>query len=153
MGKYKKKIIFLVLVTFLYSCSPTLRYQRLVKKYPYLIQTDSISLIDTLKIEVPTVKHDTIIKLDSFLVNLHDTIILEKERLKVKIVRVKDSIIIEGTCDTIFVDRVIERKIPVKYYETVKENKLITYGKNFLIILFVLLGLILTIKILQFLKK
>tara|TARA_B110000908_G_C10222695_1_gene436215 strand:- start:826 stop:1149 length:324 start_codon:yes stop_codon:yes gene_type:complete len=79
---------------------------------------DSIKLIDTIRLTTNKVISDTVIH-ESL---LFDTIILNKDNLTVKVFKIRDSIYINGQCDTIFIDKVIERKIPVKYYET--KNKI-----------------------------
>ena len=148
MGKYTKKIIVLIVLGVLVACSPTRRFNRLINKYPYLITQDTVKQIDTVVISVPKVKVDSVIQIDSFLIDLHDTIIIEKERLKIELFRVKDSIIVNGNCDTVYLEKIIERKIPVKYYE--KFNKwsvknialLILGGLFFLMLLFVFIKFI-----------
>ena len=36
-----------------------------------------------------------------------------------------DQVFIEGKCDTVYVDKIIERRIPVKYYEKTPKWKLL----------------------------
>jgi hypothetical protein len=153
MGKYKKVILLLTILSGLIACSPTQRFSRLVTKYPYLLQKDTITQIDTLLIQVPEVKVDSIIQIDSFIVDLHDTIIIEKERLKIELYRVNDSIIINGNCDTIYIDKIIERKIPVKVYvKPSKQMSLKNWALLFVGLIILLLLLIVVIKFLQLLK-
>ena len=140
MGKYTKKIIVLIVLGVLVACSPSRRFTRLVTKYPYLITQDTVKQIDTVIITVPKVKVDSVIQIDSFLIDLHDTIVIENERLKIELFRVKDSIIVNGNCDTVYVERIIERKIPVKYYEkynkwNLKNIALLILGGLFLLML------------------
>ncbi len=159
MGEYKtqKLIIFILLfiiglLAFL-SCSPIKRHARLVKKYPFVHQTDTVILTDTLSLEIPKVEKDTIFQIDSFWINLKDTIILEKENLKVKIAQIHDSIYIDAKCDTIFIDKIIERKIPIKYYET---NPEFNWKKNIFYILYlflIILLMIIILKIIQFFRS
>jgi len=79
---------------------------------------DSVKLIDTIRITTNKIQTDTVIH-ESL---LFDTIILTKDNLTVKVLKTRDSIYISGECDTIFIDKIIERNIPVKYYET--KNKI-----------------------------
>lgn len=116
MGQFKF-IQFLILV-FLFSCSPIRRHDRLVKKYPYVHTTDSVKTIDTVSIVTEKISTDTVFQIKE----LPDGVVVKKENLKIKLRTVKDSIYVYGECDTIFVDKVIERTIPVKYYETNKTN-------------------------------
>jgi hypothetical protein len=97
----------------LLSCSPKQRFDRLIKNHPYLLTTDTLVVRDTIRITVPEVKVDTVVKVDQ----LYDTITIIKDQLKVKVWRVRDSVFINGKCDTVFIDKIIERKVPVRYYE------------------------------------
>ena len=108
--------LLIVILIFFTSCSPIRRHDRLVKKYPYVHTTDSIKTIDTIRIITDKVVVDTVFGINE----LPDGVVVEKENLKIKLITIKDSIYVEGNCDTIFVDKVIERTIPVKYYETNK---------------------------------
>jgi len=102
-------LFFLILA----SCSPQKRFNRLIKKNPELIETKVITRIDTVKIHVPKIQHDTFL-LDHY---LNDTVYIEKERLKVKLWRVSDTIRINAECDSVTLTEYREVKIPVKYYE------------------------------------
>jgi hypothetical protein len=95
------------------ACSPKTRFTRLIEKHPELITTDSITIHDTVRVVVPEVKVDTVVKVNDLL----DTIYIEKEQLKVKVWMKGDDVFIEGKCDTVYVDKIIERRIPVRYYE------------------------------------
>jgi len=108
---------YFVFILIFFACSPIKRHQRLVNKYPFVHTTDSVKLIDTIRITTNKVVSDTVVH-ESL---LFDTIILTKDNLSVKVLKIRDSVYINGECDTIFIDKVIERKIPVKYYETKNE--------------------------------
>jgi hypothetical protein len=95
------------------ACSPKDRFTRLIEKHPELITTDSITIHDTVRVVVPEVKVDTVVKVNDLL----DTIYIEKEQLKVKVWMKGDDVFIEGKCDTVYIDKIIERRIPVRYYE------------------------------------
>ena len=95
------------------ACSPRTRFTRLITKHPELITTDSVTIHDTVRVVVPEVKVDTVVKVNDLL----DTIFLEKEQLKVKVWMKGDQVFIEGKCDTVYVEQIIERRIPVRYYE------------------------------------
>ena len=111
---------WILILLILSSCSPIKRHSRLVRKYPFVHTTDSVKLIDTIRVTTNKVVSDTIVH-ESL---LFDTIILTKDNLSVKVLKIRDSVYINGECDTIFIDKVIERKIPVKYYETKNEINL-----------------------------
>lgn len=73
----KKAILFIVMVITVISCgTPKQRYDKLIRKYPYLVETDTVIVKDTIvketRVPVPEFK-------DSFIIQ-HDTII-ETEKL------------------------------------------------------------------------
>lgn len=101
----------------LLSCSPAKRFNRLITKYPYLLTTDSVVVHDTIRVVVPEVKVDTVVDVQS----LYDTIFIQQEQLKVKVWMDREKkVYIQGQCDTVYIDKVITRTIPVKYYEKPK---------------------------------
>ena len=83
----KYLIIFLFALA---ACTPQRRFDRLVKKYPYLLTSDTLivkdTIRDTIRITVPEVEIDTVV--DAY--KLYDTITLYKDRIKVKVWRVKE---------------------------------------------------------------
>ena len=111
----------IILLIVLSSCSPKTRFTRLTTKHPELLTSDTVLVRDTVRVVVPEVKVDTVVKVNDLL----DTIYLEKEQLKVKVWMKGDQVFIEGKCDTVYVDKIIERKIPVKYYEKTPEWKML----------------------------
>jgi hypothetical protein len=114
-----KHLIYIVLVLFIISCTPQRRFIRLIEKHPYLLTTDTITIHDTVIVEIPSVIHDTVFTEHFFTEITRDTLILQKERLTIKIFHdtIKKSIYVYGECDTVIVEKIIERKIPIKYYE------------------------------------
>jgi hypothetical protein len=144
----KYLIIFLLV---LIACTPQRRFDRLVKKYPYLLTSDTLvirdTIRDTIRITVPEVQVDTIVSIKE----LYDTIVLGKDRIKVKVWRVKDKVYINGKCDTVYIEKPIERivyrKIPVKYYEKTPWYK--TLLNNVIGILLILLILYITYRIIK----
>jgi len=134
----KINILLFLFIFFFSGCcalkSPVKRYECkkakaeekiivLTRKFPELIQTpDTIKLLDTLRI--PKVEVDT-----SFVfkpVHFNDTIIIEKERIKIKYIK-KDSLVyLSGECieDTIYIDREIPvEKIVVKQIPVIQKAK------------------------------
>ena len=144
-----KYLIPLLLI--IISCTPQRRFDRLVKKYPYLLTSDTLvvkdTIRDTIRIVIPEVEVDTVVKIQQ----LYDTITLEKDRIKVKVWRVEDKVYINGQCDTIYIEKPIERivyrKIPVKYYEKTPWYKILL--NNVLGILLILLVIYITYRIIK----
>jgi hypothetical protein len=128
------KLTSIILIIFIFiSCSPIQRHARIVKKFPYVHRVDSVKLIDTIRINTNKVISDTVVH-EKYLL---DTIVLTKDNLTVKVLRFRDSIYINGECDTIFVEKIIERNIPVKYYKENKKNTF--YWQIFAVILILII--------------
>ena len=137
MGNLKNKIFFVCLITLLTGCcalkSPVKRYdcqkQRaeekiivLTRKFPELLQTtDTIQLLDTIHTQGVDVDTSFVLPINN------DTIIIEREKLKIKYVKIDSLIYLTGECegDTIYIDRKIPiEKIVVKqppFSEKIKE--------------------------------
>ena len=129
---------YLLIIFIFFSCSPIQRHARIVKKFPYVHTVDSIKLIDTIRLNTYKVISDTVVH-EKYLT---DTITLNKDNLTVRVLRFRDSIYINGECDTIFIEKVIVRNIPVKYY---KEK---VFKWNFVFILIVsILALVFIVRI------
>lgn len=139
----------LILLLIIISCTPQRRFTRLIDKYPHLLTTDTLVIHDTVKVTVPKIIHDTIINEHFFHEITRDTLVLQKERLTVKIFHdtIKKNVFIQGECDTITVEKIVERKIPIKYYEKTPLWKKIV---NWLIIAAILYGVY---RLFLFLKK
>jgi hypothetical protein len=97
------------------ACSPTKRFTRLIEKHPYLLTQDTLVIHDTITLYVPEVHTDTVVTLKE----LTDTITITKDRVTVKAwyVPKEKKVYIQGKCDPIYITKIVERKIPVKYYE------------------------------------
>ncbi len=127
--------ISLILLAAVTSCSPQRRFTRLVTKHPELVQTDTIIRIDTLKVPVPKVEKDTAF-LEKY---LRDTVVIEKERLKLKLWKVYDTIKVEAECGADTIEVIREVEIPIHYYEKEEGfwNKLFTSIKYIMWILII----------------
>ncbi len=142
--KSKHVIFSLLLLLTLISCSPKTRFTRLVEKYPHLLTIDSVQVIDTVRLTVEKVEHDTVFSQHFWTEITRDTLIIEKDRLKIEIFHdtIHDSVYVSGKCDTITIEKIIERKIPVKYYEkTPKWKQLLNKAYYLFLILAILYGL------------
>ena len=86
----------------------------MVRKYPFVHTTDSVKLIDTVKIRTESVRVDTVIEIQA----LNDGVFVNKDNLTINARIIRDSFYLDGECDTIVITKIIERNVPVKYYET-----------------------------------
>ena len=129
----KKILYILVLITLIISCTPQRRLERLLRKHPELTSIDSITIHDTIRVIVPEVHLDTIVTLQQ----LYDTVYLEQEQLKVKVWMDRYyKVYIQGKCDTVYIDKIVTRKIPIRIYEkTPLWKKIINWIFVFLLII------------------
>jgi len=106
---------YLLIILLLASCSPIKRFTRLIEKYPYLITTDTVVIKDTITLYVPEVHTDTVVTIKELI----DTVTISKDRVTVKAwyAPKEKKVYIQGKCDPIYITKIVERKVPVKYYE------------------------------------
>jgi len=97
------------------ACSPKARFNRLIEKHPELLVADTILIRDTITLYIPEVHTDTLVTLKELI----DTVTLTKERVTVKAwyIPKEKKVYIQGKCDPVYVTKIIDRKIPIKYYE------------------------------------
>jgi len=66
-----KQVIFIAMCITVISCSPKHRYEKLIRKYPYLVETDTVIVRDTLiketKVPVAEYRDSFIIECDTFI--------------------------------------------------------------------------------------
>ena len=96
-----KWVIKLIMISLLTSCSAQWHLKKAVQKDPMILEKDTIVVQDTLVVP-PVAITDTVT------MKQHDTITLVKERLKVQLVKVNDTITINAVCDSDTIVRTIE---------------------------------------------
>lgn len=127
-----KNLLFVLLLT---SCSAQYHLKRAIKKDPLILQKDTVTVIDTV-VTAPVEIKDTVTLLEK------DTLVITKEKLKLKIVRSFDTISVQAECasDTIInTIRVPYEKVVYVQERTLKE-KLQIWGFYLMIGLFVYLA-------------
>jgi hypothetical protein len=129
----KRLLYIIALITLVISCTPQRRLERLLRKHPELTSIDSITIHDTIRVTVPEVHLDTVVTLQQ----LYDTVYLEQEQLKVKVWMDRyNKVYIQGKCDTVYIDKIVTRKIPIRIYEkTPLWKKIINWIFVFLLII------------------
>jgi len=110
-----KALISLSLICILVACSPQKRLNRLIKKHPELIKVDTLNVHDTTITE--RVVKDTILNWN----NLYDTAYIYKDKLSIRVVRVNDSIYINGECASDTIYKTIE--VPYNYIQPINKSK------------------------------
>jgi hypothetical protein len=110
----KHLLIILTALTMI-ACSPKARFNRLIEKHPELLVADTILIRDTITLYIPEVHTDTVVTLKELI----DTVTLTKDRVTVKAwyIPKEKKVYIQGKCDPVYVTKIIDRKIPIKYYE------------------------------------
>ncbi len=105
-------LCILLLVSSFTACSPQRRLQRLVAHHPELLAADTLLVHDT--IVMAGIVADTSIPLT----RLTDTVVISRDKLEIKLVKIRDTIHVTGTCkaDTI----VREVRVPVEKIKLVK---------------------------------
>jgi hypothetical protein len=127
-----KNLLFVLLLT---SCSAQYHLKRAIKKDPSILEKDTVTVVDTI-VTAPVNIKDTVTLLEK------DTLVITKEKLKLKIVRSFDTISVQAECasDTIInTIRVPYEKVVYVQERTLKE-KLQIWGFYLMIGLFVYLA-------------
>jgi hypothetical protein len=134
---------YILIALLIVSCSPKARFTRLIEKHPELLTVDTIVVRDTITLYVPEVHTDTVVTLKE----LTDTITLTKDRVTVKAwyVPKEKKVYIQGKCDPIYVTKIVERKVPVKYYEKYPLWKKLVNNLLAILIIFAILYAVLII--------
>jgi len=96
-----KWLVKLMLVLSLTSCSAQWHLKKAVQKDPTILEKDTLVVTDTV-VTQPVAITDTVT------LRQHDTITLVKEKLRVQLVKVNDTITINATCDSDTIISVIE---------------------------------------------
>jgi hypothetical protein len=96
--KWLVKLIIMLLLT---SCSAQWHLKKAVHKDPTILEKDTLVVTDTV-VSPPVAITDTVI------MKQHDTITLVKDRLRVNIVKVNDTITIDAICDSDTIISIVE---------------------------------------------
>jgi len=96
-----KWLVKLILVSSLMSCSAQWHLKKAVRKDPTIMEKDTLVVVDTV-VSPPVAITDTVT------LKQHDTITLVKDRLKVQLVKVNDTITINAVCDSDTIISIVE---------------------------------------------
>ena len=96
-----KWLVKLILIMSLTSCSAQWHLKKAVHKDPTILEKDTLVVTDTV-VSPPVAITDTVI------MKQHDTITLVKDRLRVNIVKVNDTITIDAICDSDTIISIVE---------------------------------------------
>ena len=96
-----KWLVKLTLLLLLTSCSAQWHLKKAVQKDPAILEKDTL-VVTTTVVSPPVAITDTVT------LKQHDTITLVKDRLRVKIVKVNDTITIDAICDSDTIISIVE---------------------------------------------
>lgn len=102
----------LIVALFFSGCSVEKRLARMVKNHPELLRDTVLIDYDTTIIDIPAVHTDSVVHINTF---KSDTIIIEKEHLRIQTVYRNDSVFITGDCFGIKDTIVSMEEIHTKY--------------------------------------
>ncbi len=91
----------------LVGCSPKWHIDRAIRKDPTILHRDTITLIDTVRMHTERTSVDSV-----FMVST-DTVIIHKDNLTIRHYIHNDSVYVWGECDTIWMEKVLIREVPV----------------------------------------
>ena len=109
---------YLLIIFALSSCSANYHLRKAIAKDPSILTAQSVTIIDT--VIIPSVRFDSV-----YTTLPNDTITIEKERLKIRVIRELDTLIISGECQTDTVIRIQEVKVSQIIYKE-KENRVVS---------------------------
>ncbi len=116
------------------GCSPNWHVKRAIKKDSTILKHDTINFIDTFRVETNRVEVDSVFIMSS------DTTVIIKDNLTIRHFIHNDSVFIDGSCDTIFMD--VERLIKVPVEKVVINDALFPKWMIWFLALFVLFILV-----------
>ena len=100
-----KWLVGLITIGLLSSCSAQWHLKRAVKKDPTLLKTDTIAIVDTV-VTPPVTLTDTVIT------RAQDTVVVQKDKLKVQVVRSYDTIMVDAVCESDTIVQIVEVPVP-----------------------------------------
>lgn len=115
----------LLVALFFSGCTAQKKLARLVKNHPELLRDTVLIDYDTTYIDIPAVHTDSVIHINTFKT---DTIIIQKEHLRIQTIYRNDSVFITGDCFGIKDTIISMEEIHTKYIvNTPKESLLWLY--------------------------
>ena len=121
----------LSLILLLSSCSAQWHLKKAVSKDPTILERDTLVVTDTV-VSPPVAITDTVT------LRQHDTITVVKDRLKVQLVKVNDTVIIDAICDSDTIVTVVE--VPYEKIVYVEKATLLDKFKDLILAGVILLG-------------
>ena len=131
-----KWLVKLILIMSLTSCSAQWHLKKAVHKDPTILEKDTLVVTNTV-VSPPVAITDTVT------LKQHDTIVITKNRLKVKVVRVNDTLIIDAKCDSDTIVRTIE--VPYEKIVYVEKKTFWDKFKDIILLVSILAGCLMVV--------
>ena len=126
-----KWLVKLILLTSLTSCSAQWHLKKAVRKDPAILEKDTLVVTDTV-VSPPVAITDTVT------LKQHDTITVVKDRLKVQLVKVNDTVTINAVCDSDTIISIVE--VPYEKIVYVEKKTFWDKFKDIILMVAILLG-------------
>lgn len=128
-----RKLLLFTSILLLTGCSADWHLRKALKKNPSLLTESVVTVHDTIVVP-PVFVRDTVVARSG------DTVVVEKDRFHVKIVRVNDQLMIEGGCKTDTIFRTVE--VPIKQVVYKEKNSFFDLLTKYVFFVFLLLLLL-----------
>lgn len=102
-----ERLIYILISLLFVGCSANWHIKKAIKKDPSILLTDTITVVDTLRVITNNVSTDS-----TFILS-RDTVVLKKDKLTIKHYYYRDSIYLWGECEADTIYKPFEVKVPV----------------------------------------
>ncbi len=102
-----ERLIYIIISLLFVGCSANWHIKKAIKKDPSILITDTITVLDTLRVITNNVSTDS-----TFILS-RDTVIIKKDKLTIKHYYYRDSIYLWGECESDTIYKPFEVKVPV----------------------------------------
>ena len=102
-----ERLIHILISLLFVGCSANWHIKKAIKKDPSILLTDTITVVDTLRVITNNVSTDS-----TFILS-RDTVVLKKDKLTIKHYYYRDSIYLWGECESDTIYKPFEVKVPV----------------------------------------
>jgi len=102
-----ERLIYILISLLFVGCSANWHIKKAIKKDPSILLTDTITVVDTLRVITNNVSTDS-----TFILS-RDTVVLKKDKLTIKHYYYRDSIYLWGECEADTIYQPFEVEVPV----------------------------------------
>lgn len=102
-----ERLIYIIISLLFVGCSANWHIKKAIKKDPSILITDTITVLDTIRVITNNVSTDS-----TFILS-RDTVVLKKDKLTIKHYYHRDSIYLWGECESDTIYKPFEVEVPV----------------------------------------